>query len=181
LRNKNNSKQKQLNLQQNNSLSTAFSMTFSVNKSSKKLLLALSILALMPATASALDFRSVAVSKAVLYDAPSNVAKKVLLLSQSYPVEVVVNLGDWLKVRDAQGTINWVEAKQLSNKRTVMVTSSKAEIRQAADVSSNLVATVEKDVVLEVADGKLSNGWLKIKHRDGVAGYILISSTWGFE
>lgn len=156
-------------------------MIFSVIKSSKKHLIAISILALMPKPASALDFRSVAVSKAVLYDAPSNFAKKVFLLSQNYPVEVVVNLGDWLKVRDAQGALNWVEAKQLSNKRTVMVTTSKAEIRQSADATSNLVATVEKDVVLEVADAKLSNGWLKIKHRDGVAGYILISSTWGFE
>jgi SH3-like domain-containing protein len=156
-------------------------MKFSMIRSSKNLLIVLSTLALLPATASALDFRSVAVSKAVLYDAPSNAAKKVLLLSQNYPVEVIVNLGDWLKVRDAQGTLNWIEAKQLSNKRTVMVTASKAEIRQSADASSNLVATVEKDVVLEVADAKLSNGWLKIKHRDGVAGYILISSTWGFE
>jgi SH3-like domain-containing protein len=156
-------------------------MVFSMIKSSKRLLIVLSTLALLPATASALDFRSVAVSKAVLYDAPSNAAKKVLLLSQNYPVEVIVNLGDWLKVRDAQGALNWVEAKQLSNKRTVMVTASKAEIRQSADATSNLVATVEKDVVLEVADAKLSNGWLKIKHRDGVAGYILISSTWGSE
>lgn len=156
-------------------------MKFSMIRSSKNLLIVLSTLAFLPATASALDFRSVAVSKAVLYDAPSNAAKKVLLLSQNYPVEVIVNLGDWLKVRDAQGTLNWIEAKQLSNKRTVIVTTSKAEIRQSADASSNLVATVEKDVVLEVADTKLSNGWLRIKHRDGVAGYILISSTWGSE
>jgi SH3-like domain-containing protein len=156
-------------------------MMFSMIKSSKKILVGLFILALMPATASALDFRSVSVSKAVLYDAPSNVAKKVLLLSQNYPVEVVVNLGDWLKVRDAQGALNWVEAKQLSNKRTVMITASKAEIRQSADAASSLVAIVEKDVLLEVADTKLNNGWLKVKHRDGVIGYILISSTWGFE
>lgn len=156
-------------------------MIFSMFRSSKNLLLVLSILALMPATASALDFRSVAVSKAVLYDAPSNAAKKVLLLSQNYPVEVIVNLGDWLKVRDAQGALNWVEAKQLSNKRTVMVTASKAEIRQSADAASNLMATVEKDVLLEVADTKLNNGWLKVKHRDGVTGFILLSATWGFE
>ena len=138
-------------------------------------------LALMPVMALALDFRSVAVPKAVLYDAPSSAAKKVLLLSQNYPVEVVVNLGDWLKVRDAQGSLNWVEAKQLSNKHTVMVTANKAQVRLAADASSALVATVEKDVLLEVADVKLNNGWLKVKHRDGVTGYILISSTWGFE
>lgn len=144
-------------------------------------LLAFNLLALLPATALALDFRSVSVSKAVLYDAPSTSAKKVLLLSQNYPVEVVVNLGDWLKVRDAEGVLNWVEAKQLSNKRTVMISTTKAEIRQSADVASNLVATVDKDVLLDVADTKLNNGWIKVKHRDGLSGYVLISSTWGFE
>jgi SH3-like domain-containing protein len=147
----------------------------------KNLLGTFLILALMPTSAFALEFRSVAVSKAVLYDAPSSAAKKVLLLSQNYPVEIVVNLGDWLKVRDAQGGINWVEAKQLSNKRTVLVNANNAEIRQAADVASGLVATLEKDVVLDVTDVKLNNGWLKVKHRDGITGYILISSTWGFE
>lgn len=135
---------------------------------------------LMPISALALEFRSVSVPKAVLYDAPSNAAKKILLISQYYPVEIVVNLGDWLKVRDAQGSISWVEAKQLSNKATVLVTVSRAEIRQGPDSSSSLVANVEKDVVLEVVEAKLNNGWIKVKHRDGASGYILISSTWGF-
>ncbi len=144
-----------------------------------KFLIASFALVLMPLTASALEFRSVAVQKAVLYDAPSSSAKKVLLLSQYYPVEVIVNLGEWLKVRDAQGSINWVEAKQLSAKHTVLVSTKNAEIRQAADAASSLVATLEKDVALEVLDVKLNNGWLKVKHRDGVTGYILISSVWG--
>lgn len=135
---------------------------------------------LTPALASALEFKSVSVPKAVLYDAPSTAAKKILLLSQYYPVEIIVNLGDWLKVRDAQGSISWVEAKQLSSKRTVMVSAGSAEIKQAADAASVLVATLEKDVVLEVVDSKLNNGWLKVKHRDGVTGFILISSVWGF-
>jgi SH3-like domain-containing protein len=82
-------------------------------------------------------------------------------------------------VRDAQGGISWVEAKQLSNKRTVMVSSNLAEIRQSADAASNLLATLEKDVLLEVVDTKLNNGWIKVKHRDGVTGYIQISSIWG--
>jgi SH3-like domain-containing protein len=135
---------------------------------------------LVPTLAAALEFKSVAVPKAVLYDAPSASAKKVLLLSQSYPVEIIVNLGDWLKVRDAQGGISWIEAKQLSGKRTVLVTAVNAEIRSDAAATSSLLATLEKDVVLEVADPKLSNGWLKVKHRDGVTGFILISSVWGF-
>lgn len=129
---------------------------------------------------SALEFKSVTVSKAVLYDAPSAAAKKVRLLSQYYPVEVIVDLGDWLKVRDARGSISWIEAKQLSNKRMVMVTAKNAELRQAADSDSALIANLEKDVALEVADEQLTNGWLKVKHRDGLSGFILISSTWGF-
>ena len=143
-------------------------------------LFTLLVLVLMPFSVSALEFRSVSVPKAVLYDAPSNSAKKVLLLGQHYPVEVIVNLGDWLKVRDAQGSISWVEAKHLSNKRTVLISADQAEIRQSADATSNLLATLEKDVLLEVVDIKLNNGWIKVKHRDGVTGYILISSTWGF-
>jgi SH3-like domain-containing protein len=148
---------------------------------SKKSLVVSLILALLPLSAVALEYRSVAVPKAILYDAPSSSAKKILLLSQYYPVEIIVNLGDWIKVRDAQGGISWVEAKQLSSKRTVMVNINHAEIRQSAQASSALMATLEKAVVLEVVDLKLNNGWLKVKHRDGIIGYILISSTWGFE
>jgi len=136
-------------------------------------------LVLLPTSAAALDFLSVAVPKAVLYDAPSAAAKKTWLLSQNYPVEIIVNLGDWLKVRDAQGSINWVETKQLGPKRMVLVTANSAEIRLQADASSSLVATVDKEVVLEVADVKLNNGWLQVKHRDGASGYISISSIWG--
>ena len=130
-------------------------------------------------SASALEFRSVAVPKAVLYDAPSTAAKKTLLLSQYYPIEVIVNLGDWLKVRDAQGTMSWVEAKQLSSKRMVLVKVNIADIRIAADPTSKLVATAEKDLVLEVLEITPTNGWLKVKHRDGMSGYIINSSIWG--
>jgi SH3-like domain-containing protein len=143
-------------------------------------LLTLLMMSLLTNPAFALEFKTVAVPKAVLYDAPSAAAKKVRLLSQYYPVEVIVNLGDWLKVRDARGGISWIEAKHLSAKRMVMVTGKNAELRQSADAASPVLATLEKDVALEVAEEQLNNGWLKVKHRDGLTGFILISSTWGF-
>jgi SH3-like domain-containing protein len=145
-----------------------------------KALILLITLMLTSVQAAALEFKSVAAPKATLYDAPSVAAKKILLLSQGYPVEVIVNLGEWLKVRDAQGSISWVEANQLSGKRTVMVIAANAEMRSGADAASSLLATLEKDVVLEIADARLTNGWLKVKHRDGITGFILISSVWGF-
>lgn len=149
-------------------------------RSGTKALMLLITLMLTPVVATALEFKSVAAPKAILYDAPSTAAKKILLLSQGYPVEVIVNLGEWLKVRDAQGSISWIEAKQLSGKRTVMVIAANAEMRSSADAASSLVATLEKDVVLEIGETKLTNGWLKVKHRDGMTGFILVSSVWGF-
>lgn len=128
--------------------------------------------------ALALDYRSIAAPKAILYDAPSQQASKLYILGQGYPVEVIVNLGEWIKVRDALGGLSWIEGKQLSNKRTVLV-MAKTEIKSAEDASANLVATVEKDVVLELLPSTTKTGWIKVKHRDGATGYVLNSALWG--
>ena len=130
-------------------------------------------------TCQALEYRSVSVPKAVMLDAPSVNANKLYIVGQGYPVEVIVNLGDWLKVRDNQGGINWVDAKSLTTKRTVLVTLNHAEIKQTADETSILLANLNKDVVLDLLETSTKNGWLKVHHRDGVTGYILNTSVWG--
>jgi SH3-like domain-containing protein len=134
--------------------------------------------ALLPAVSWALDFRSVSAPRAVLFDAPSAQAKKLYVVSHLYPVEVIVNLGDWLKVRDSRGELAWVEAKQLAQKRTVLVTASQAEAHESADAASRLMFRAEKDVTLELLDAG-SGGWAKVRHRDGLVGYIHITQVWG--
>ncbi len=136
------------------------------------------MLLMLPTVASALDYRSVAVPRAVLFDAPSAQGKKLFVIGQGYPVEVIVDLGEWLKVRDNQGGLSWIEAKQLASKRTVLVTVNQADIRQSADAASTLVCRVEKDVVLDVLE-PVANGWVKVRHRDGLVGYIPSTSVWG--
>jgi SH3-like domain-containing protein len=126
----------------------------------------------------ALEFRSVAPAKAVLYDAPSKEASKLYILGGGYPVEIIVSLGDWTKVRDQLGALSWIESKLLNSKRTVLVTT-KTDIKFAEDATSALVATVEKDVVLELVSPNIKNGWVKVKHRDGVIGFVQASSVWG--
>ena len=127
----------------------------------------------------ALEYRSVLSPKAVMLDAPSANANKLYIVGQGYPVEVIVNLGDWLKVRDNQGGINWIDLKSLTTKRTVLVTLNHAEIKQAADDTSPILANLDKDVVLDLLEIGTKNGWLKVHHRDGVTGYILNTSVWG--
>ncbi len=135
-------------------------------------------LVLMPILASAMNFRSIAVPKAVLFDAPSAQAKKLYLLWQGYPVEIIVNLGDWVKVRDNQGGLTWVESKNLSPNRTVIVVQEQVPLYQSANANSAVVSQLQKDVVLDYVE-TAAGGWAKVKHRDGLTGYVQASAVWG--
>jgi SH3-like domain-containing protein len=144
-----------------------------------RLALALSLVPglLLGPAALALDFRSVAQPAAVLYDAPSLKARKLFILSQGYPVEVVVTLDAWLKVRDASGELAWIEAKNLSTQRFVMVKVAHAEVRRAPEETAPVVFLVEQDGLLEVIE--TADNWAQVRHRDGATGYIRITQVWG--
>ncbi len=58
-------------------------------------------------------YRSVNVPAAILYDAPSLAGKKLYLIKAQTPVEIIVRLEGWLKVRDAEGSLAWIEARNL--------------------------------------------------------------------
>ncbi len=135
------------------------------------------LLAWMPAVAFALDYRSVSVPHGVLYDAPSASGKKLFVVSQFYPVEVIVDLGGWVKVRDKTGELAWIDSHQLAQKRTVLLLEA-ADVREAADASAPVVFRADKDVALELIE-PAGNGWVKVRHRDGATGFILSSQVWG--
>lgn len=128
--------------------------------------------------AQAIDYRSVSVPAAILYDAPSQAGKKLYLIKAQTPVEVVVRLDGWLKVRDAEGALAWIEARNLADKRTLVVTAAKAEIRQADKPESPVLAELDKWVAVEFVESA-SPGWAKVRHRDGAMGFIRSTQVWG--
>ena len=115
---------------------------------------------------------------AVLYDAPSAKAKKLYVVSHGYPVEVVVVLEGWSKVRDASGEMTWIESKLLSEKRTVVVRQPLAQVREAADDNAPVAFQAQQNVLLELLE-VASGGWLRVRHRDGQSGYIRVAQVWG--
>lgn len=129
-------------------------------------------------TAVALEYRSIQSDRTVMYDAPSLHGKKLYLVSRYYPVEVIVSLEQFAKVRDVAGGLAWVEKKQLSDKRMVLVNVPLADVRQAADEKSALVFQAERNVVMELLENA-GSGWLKVKHPDGATGFVRISQVWG--
>jgi SH3-like domain-containing protein len=127
--------------------------------------------------ASALDYKSLA-DNAIAYDACSNKAQPQFILLKGTPVEVIVSVDKWVKVREQSGVMGCIERSAISDKRQVIVTAASAEVRARAEDNAPLVFSASKDVVLEVVE-KPNGAWLKVKHRDGQIGFVTIKSIWG--
>ena len=144
----------------------------------------------LPAFAAAMsvcaaEFRSTGEAATVLYDAPSLRAKPLFLLGRDVPLEVIVPVEGWIKVRDAGGTIGWVEKRTLVDRRILLVRVPLADVRAIPDDAAPIVFRAEQNVLLELAEPATSvtttamPGWVGVKHRDGQAGYVRISQVFG--
>lgn len=128
--------------------------------------------------AQAAEFRSVQDSAAVLYDAPSRASKPMFVVQRHYPLEVIITLDAWIKVRDHAGALSWIEKKSLSEKRMVMVAAATAEVRQKPDEGAPVAFSAAQYVVLELVE-VAANGWLRVRHADGASGYVRAAQVWG--
>lgn len=143
-----------------------------------RLLLTLTLLlSLASSTAFAIEFRSVA-EPAILYDTPSDKGKKLSIILPGTPVEVVVALDKWVKVRDPAGALTWIDRRALSEQRTLLVTVAQTSVRQHAEDTAPAVFTTVKDAVVNLAEPP-ANGWVKVRHADGATGYLRINEVWG--
>lgn len=143
----------------------------------KRLLPLLLLSAGFPLPALAGEYRSVSTAT-VLYDAPSQKGSKLFVVKRETPLEVVVNLEGWSKVRDAEGGLAWIEKSHLNEKRTVIVTAGRAEVRAKGEEGAPLVFEAEKNVALDYLE-TAPGGWIKVRHRDGASGYVRANQIWG--
>ncbi len=136
------------------------------------------IAALLSAAASATDFKSVAASPAVMFDAPGQKARKLFIAPAGMPVEVVFVSGEWTRVRDASGELSWMESRQLTARRTLVVEAPVATVRASASDTAAVAFTAAKGVLLELAE-PIASGWIKVRHRDGDSGFVKAAEVWG--
>lgn len=143
-----------------------------------RFLLGVVLAAGLAAPAVALEFRAVSENAAILYDAPSSKAKKLYVVNRGYPVEIVVLVEGWVKIRDANGDLTWIESKYLTDKRTVMIRTPVAQVRQSADDNAPVVFQAQQSVILDLVEVS-GGGWLRVRHRDGQSGFVKVSQVWG--
>ena len=125
----------------------------------------------------AFDFVSVA-TPAILYDAPSLKAHKLFVATRYLPLEQIVSLDNWVKVRDSSGKLYWIEKRALSSKRFVTVILPIAAVRANPDENSVAIFQAPQQLALEWL-GDTGSGWLQVRHLDGTAGYVKITEVWG--
>lgn len=133
---------------------------------------------LVSGAAGALDYRSVA-EASVLFDAPSQKAKPLFVIAAGTPVEAVVALDAWVKVRDMKGDLAWIERRHLAERRTLQVRAEHAVVRESPEDNAKPLFEAETDVVLEWVEPAAA-GWVKVRHRDGQQGFVKTAQVWGF-
>ena len=128
---------------------------------------------------SAIDYQTVE-SAAILYDTPNaKTGTKLFVIRRDTPVEVVVSQGGWAKVRDAEGSMAWIEKKELGARRTLIVKADWAAVLQKPEDDAPVSFEAERNVSLNHLE-TLPSGWIKVKHRDGQEGFVRAGQVWGF-
>jgi SH3-like domain-containing protein len=135
--------------------------------------------------AAAADYKTTAEAPTLLYDAPSTKARPLFVYGRDVPLEVLVAVEGWTKIRDVSGAFGWIPNKGLANKRMLLVRVPVAEVRANPDDAAPLVFRAEQNVLLDLAESATSPGstatpgWVKVRHRDGQSGYVHVSQVFG--
>ena len=141
-------------------------------------LLAAGLLLSLAQPVCALEYRSTG-RPALLYDAPATTANKVAIAGSGLPLEVVVDTAAWVKVRDTNGHLAWIEKAALGGPRSVMIKVETSLVRQQPRADAEVVFRAARGVLLEVTGAADPAGWLPVKHVDGLVGWLPAHEVWG--
>ncbi len=126
------------------------------------------------------EFLSVKTKNSILFEGPSSSTKKKFIVTEGYPLKVLVSLKDWKKVEDHLGKISWVRTKDLNRERTVMTLKSEVTIYNKPSINQSKLAYVDEFVVLNLVSPIVTDGWIKVKSTTvGLEGFIKVEEVWG--
>ncbi len=139
-------------------------------------------LAAVSAGAWAEDFKQTNEAATIGFEGPSTRATKQYLYPRGTPLEILVQIEGWYKVRDSQGALVWVERKTLGDRGNVQVKpGAAADVFANPDANSLVAFRVDGGVLLTlVAPPSPSTGaFAQVRHRDGQTGYMRLDALFG--
>ncbi len=102
---------------------------------------------------------------------------------KGFPLKVVSQKGDWVKVTDFENDTGWIYKPLLSSKGHMIVKAFKDKnkrinIRSGPGTRYRVVGKAYYGVVFETLEQQ--NGWAKVRHETGLVGWIKRTLVWGF-
>jgi len=104
-------------------------------------------------------------------------------LGKGFPLRVIGSKGNWLKVVDFEKDEGWVY-KPLVTKRPHLIvkvqknTAKKINVRSGPGRQYKVIGMAYYGVVFKTM--KRGNGWVKVRHEDGLTGWVKRSLLWGW-
>ncbi|GBE13610.1 SH3 domain-containing protein [bacterium BMS3Bbin14] len=104
-------------------------------------------------------------------------------LSNGFPLKVYRQSGQWLRVSDFEGTIGWVRRDMVNMSAHMIVKVNKnskkrINVRSGPGTKYRIVAKAYYGVVFKTLNKK--NGWVHVRHEQGVTGWVKRSLLWGW-
>ncbi len=130
------------------------------------------------AAAAQAKMLSVAGSKVNLRTGPGSKYAVRWEYGRGFPVRVLKRRGNWYKVKDFEGDRGWIYRKLLSSQPHVIVKRKVVNIRTGPGSRYRLLGKANYGVVFLTLSKK--RGWVKVKHAQGLIGWIRRDLLWGW-
>ena len=150
----------------------------------KRLLIGLLFIAFTATTGQA-EIKMVSISGDIINmrSGPGEKYKVQWELGKGFPLRVLARKGNWLKVTDFEGDTGWVYKKLTSNSSHLIVKvhknkKKKVNIRTGPGTNYRIVGKAYYGVVFKTL--KRGKGWVKVRHENGLTGWIKRSLLWGW-
>ncbi len=127
-------------------------------------------------TAAKGNFASVLNNGVYVRSGPSSVYRIIRSVNRGYPVEIVERQGDWAHIQDYLESEGWVHGSLLGANNSVIVTTTKANLRSGPGTNNPIVDKIDYGTVLWVKD--ISNEWYRVETRDSLAGWLHHQLIW---
>jgi SH3-like domain-containing protein len=147
------------------------------------LLLLLLLIWPLSGQASGITMVSVAGEKVNMRKGPSEQYPIIWELGNGFPLQVIGSQGNWLKVSDFENDVGWIYKELVSRKPHLIVKANKdskarINIRSGPGTNYKIVGKAEYGVVFETL--QRGEGWVKVRHEQGLTGWIKRSLMWGW-
>ena len=112
----------------------------------------------------------------VLYDAPSEQARPLFILTAGYPLRQISRVDGWRKVGLHTGENGWVRENDAAPKKSAVVSAETAAVRFSPSPDAAEVFYARRGVVLNIVGE--NGGWTEVSHQDGETGFVNSSDLW---